>query len=108
MRPKAPKTPKAPKAPIHFSEKARQLWKSIHEEYELEPEAGELLRVALENLDLADKARELLRTEGLVVNGKKHPASDAVKLHDGMFLRAIRQLGLDVVAPGPMGRPPGR
>ena len=105
MRPKAPKTPKAP---IHFSEKARQLWKSIHEEYELEPEAGELLRVALENLDLADKARELLRTEGLVVNGKKHPASDAVKLHDGMFLRAIRQLGLDVVAPGPMGRPVGR
>jgi hypothetical protein len=99
---------KTPKAPSYFSEKARQLWKSIHAEYELEAEAGELLRVALENLDLADKARELLRTEGLVVNGKKHPASDAVKLHDGMFMRAIRQLGLDIVAPGPIGRPAGR
>ena len=97
-----------PKAPSHFSQKSRQLWKSIHADYELEPEAAELLRVALENLDLADQARGLLRTEGLVVNGKKHPASDAVKLHDGMFLRAIRQLGLDVVAPGPIGRPPGR
>jgi hypothetical protein len=97
-----------PKAPNHFSEKARKLWKSIHEQYELEPEAAELLRVALENLDLADKARELLRTEGLVVNRKKHPASDAVKLHDGMFMRAIRQLGLDIVAPGPVGRPAGR
>ncbi len=98
----------APKAPNHFTEKTRKLWKGIHAEYELEPEAAELLRVALENLDLADQARDLLRTEGLVVNGKKHPASDAVKLHDGMFLRAIRQLGLDIVAPGPIGRPAGR
>jgi anthranilate phosphoribosyltransferase len=96
------------KAPAHFSEKTRKLWKDIHQEYELEPEADELLRVALENLDLADKARELLRAEGLVVDGKRHPASDAVKLHDGMFLRALRQLGLDVVAPGPIGRPAGR
>ena len=97
-----------PKPPNHFSEQARKLWKSIHAEYELEAEAVEVLRVALENLDLADKARELLRTEGLVVDGKKHPASDAVKLHDGMFMRAIRQLGLDIVAPGPTGRPAGR
>lgn len=97
-----------PKAPKHFSEKARKLWRTIHQEYELEVESAELLRVALENLDLADRARELLRTEGLVVSGKKHPASDAVKLHDGMFMRALRQLGLDVVQPGPMGRPPGR
>src|SRR5215467_1699147 len=97
-----------PKAPQYFSEKARNLWKKIHSDYQLEVEAAELLRVALENLDLADRARELLRNEGLVVAGKKHPASDAVKLHDGMFLRAIRQLGLDVLQPGPIGRPPGR
>jgi hypothetical protein len=96
------------KAPNHFSNKARKLWRSINAEYQLEVEAAELLRVALENLDLADQARELLRNEGLVVAGKKHPASDAVKLHDGLFLRAIRQLGLDVLQPGPMGRPPGR
>jgi hypothetical protein len=93
--------------PSHFSTKAKKLWRSINAEYELEPDAAELLRVALENLDLADKARELLRNEGLVVAGKKHPASDLVKLHDGLFLRAIRQLGLDVLQPGPIGRPPG-
>jgi hypothetical protein len=96
------------KIPTHFSAKSRKLWKSINAEYQLEVEAAELLRVALENLDLADQARELLRNEGLVIDGKKHPASDAVKLHDGMFLRAIRQLGLDVVQPGAMGRPVGR
>src|ERR1039457_6165207 len=99
---------KTPRPPAYFSPKTKAIWRAITNEYELEVESFETLRVALENLDLADKARELLRSEGLVVNGKKHPASDSVKLHDGMFLRAIRQLGLDVVAPGPIGRPPGR
>ncbi|MGA2769983.1 MAG: hypothetical protein ABSG26_04115 [Bryobacteraceae bacterium] len=92
--------------PRYFSAKTRKLWRAIHAQYELEPEAIETLRVALENLDLGDRGRRLLRDEGLVVDGKKHPASDLVKLHDGMFLRAIRQLGLDVVAPGSIGRPP--
>ena len=91
---------KSPKPPSCFSDKSKRLWRTIHEEYELECDAIELLRVALENLDLADSARELLRAEGLVINGKKHPASDACKLHDGMFLRSMRQLGLDVVAAG--------
>jgi hypothetical protein len=96
-------------APKHFTTKTRAIWKAIHAAYELEPEACELLRVALENLDLGDKARELLRTEGLIIaGGRKHPASDAVKLHDGLFLRAIRQLGLDVLPTGPVGRPSGR
>lgn len=100
---------RVPTAPKHLSEKAKTLWKSTLTEYELEPEALETLRVALENLDLADEARRLLRDEGLVVNGKKHPASDSCKLHDGMFLRAMRALGLDIVQPnrGVMGRPPG-
>ena len=107
-RPYEAKMTKLPKAPNYFSQKARKLWASINGEYDLEDEAAELLRVALENLDLADKARELLRTEGLAIDGRKHPASDSVKLHDEMFMRAIRQLQLDVVAPGPIGRPPGR
>ena len=86
--------------PAYFSKKAKGIWRAITTEYELEAESFEMLRVALENLDLADKARELLRIEGLVVAGKKHPASDAVKLHDGLFLRAVRQLGLDIISPG--------
>ena len=96
-------------APNYLSAKSRKLWRDIHAQYELEPEAVELLRVALENLDLADTARELLRKEGPVTaDGRKHPALDAAKLHDGMFARFIRQLALDIVAPGPIGRPPGR
>ncbi|MGA9623971.1 MAG: hypothetical protein WBQ65_05845, partial [Bryobacteraceae bacterium] len=93
-------------APKYLSAKTLKLWREIHAQYELEPEATELLRVSLENLDLADEARRLLRKEGLVIDGRKHPALDAAKLHDGMFMRAIRQLGLDIVAPGAIGRPP--
>ena len=89
-----------PKAPSHLSDKAKTLWKRINRDFELEADAVETLRVALENLDLADAARALLRTEGLVINGKKHPASDAVKLHDGLYLRAMRALALDVVQAG--------
>jgi len=101
--------PRSVAAPSYLSAKARKLWRDIHTSYELEPEAVELLRVALENLDLGDRARELLRKEGPVTaKGTKHPALDASKLHDGMFARFIRQLGLDIVAPGPNGRPPGR
>jgi hypothetical protein len=97
-----------PVAPDHFSAKALALWEAVNDEFKLEADAVATFRVALENLDLADKARELLRTEGLVVDGKKHPASDAVKLHDGLYLRALRALALDVVAPSQtMGRPPG-
>lgn len=93
--------------PAYFSAKAKGLWKKLLHQYEFEPESLETLRLALENLDLADRARELLRVEGLIVVGKKHPASDAVKLHDGLFLRAVRQLSLDVIAPGsaePVGK----
>ena len=86
--------------PKQLSPKAKTLWKALTAEYDFESEAAALLVVALENLDLADAARELLRREGLVVNGKKHPASDACKLHDGLFMRGMRQLALDVIRPG--------
>ncbi len=86
-----------PAAPGYFSAKTKALWKAVLTEYDLAPEMLELFRLALENLDLADAARQLLRAEGLVVGGKKHPAADLVKMHDGLYLRAMRQLGLDVV-----------
>ena len=98
---------KIPKAPRCLTPKTKAIWKQVTGKYDLEPDYLEVLRIALENLDLADQARELLRTEGLVVGGKKHPASDACKLHDGLFLRAARQLGLDILPPGAIGRPPG-
>ena len=80
------RTSSRPKPPAHLSAKAKMLWKRLNEQFEFEPDAVQTLAIALENLDLADKARELLRVEGLVINGKKHAASDSVKLHDGLYL----------------------
>lgn len=90
-----------PAAPAYFSSKALALWSSIHTEYALECDATVLLQIALENLDLGDQARDLLRADGFSLDGRKHPASDSAKLHDGLYLRCMRQLGLDVIAKGP-------
>jgi phage terminase small subunit len=97
-----------PKPPKHFSEESRRFWRSINGEYELDADAVLLLRVACENWDRAQQARETIGREGLVLGGKRHPAIDVEKQAYGLFLRAMRQLGLDVVAAGPIGRPPGR
>jgi len=100
-------TKRIPKAPGYLTPKTKSMWRAVTSKYDLEVDYLETLRIALENLDLADQARELLRKEGLVINGKKHPALDACKLHDGLYLRAVRQLGLDVIPPGAVGRPGG-
>jgi hypothetical protein len=102
------KEPKAGSAPTHLSAEARGFWNLIMQEYDLEPDARFLLRAACENWDRAQQAREMIARDGLVMDGKRHPAVDVEKQAYGLFLRAVRQLGLDVVAAGPTGRPPGR
>lgn len=94
------KNTKIPKAPEHFSQRAVVIWKHVHEQFELELDALELLRVGLENLDLGDAERAALRSEGSLIGGKKSPRLDAIKLFDGLYLRCFRQLGLDIAAPG--------
>jgi phage terminase small subunit len=95
--------PKIPAAPEHFSDRARLLWREAHVEYELSREAVELLRVACENMDLADSARAALRRDGFLLEGPRgakriSPLVAAAAAHDASCMRALRQLGLDVVA----------
>src|SRR5262245_58210401 len=89
-----------PKAPGHLSKKAKALWKKLNEEFELEADAVSILLVALENLDLADLAREQLAREGITVDGRRNAAADVLKTCHSLYLRAMRQLALDVVAGG--------
>lgn len=96
------------KAPSHLSLEMRKFWGQVVKEYELEVEALLTLRAACENWDRAQQARELVTKEGLVLSGHRHPAIDIEKQCYGLFLRSVRALGLDVVQPGPIGRPPGR
>jgi hypothetical protein len=94
-----------PRPPRHLSAESKALWNQVNGDFELESDALAILRVALEQFDRAQQARKLLAKDGLVLDGKRHPATDVEKTAYGLFLRAMRQLGLDVVAPGPMGRP---
>ena len=99
QKPKQSPTLQLPAAPPYFSPKSKALWQSILTEFDLADEMCELLRVTLENLDLADQARATLRKEGLTIDGRRHPAADLAKQHDSMYLRGLRQLALDVVKP---------
>jgi len=93
--------------PEHLSDEAKAMWERVATEYELTPDALMLLRVALENWDRAQQARELVTRKGLVLNGRRNPAVDIEKQCYSLFMRAMRQLGLDIEEPGPIGRPSG-
>jgi len=91
--------------PKHLTIESKRTWRRVANEYDLTPDAQMLLRGALENWDRAQAARELVNSEGLVRNGRRHPAVDVEKQAYGLFQRFWRQLGLDVAQPGPVGRP---
>jgi len=93
------------KAPNHLSPEMKKFWRDVLKDYELESDALLVLRTAAEQWDRAQQARETLATEGITLKDKKHPAIDVEKQAVGLFLRSMRQLGLDIVAPGqPKGR----
>ena len=101
-------------APKHLTPEARRWWRQLAGEYEIEDEAGLLLLgVAMEAFDRLRQAQEILAKEGLIEKdrfGQKRPHPAGVIERDARtaFLRALKQLNLDVELPGPVGRPPGR
>ncbi|CAN5640164.1 hypothetical protein BH10ACI4_BH10ACI4_35760 [soil metagenome] len=94
------------RCPNDLSLDARKHWNRITKEYELTSDAAMILETGLQNWDMAQNARALLRKEGMVLNGKRHPAIEIQKLGDSIFLRSMRELGLNISDPGDVGRPP--
>jgi hypothetical protein len=97
----------SPAAPAHLAGSA-MLWRSIVSDFDLESDALAILRVACESFDRAQQARELIEKDGLVINGRRSAACDIESSAHATFLRAMRQLGIDEVPAGPIGRPPKR
>jgi P27 family predicted phage terminase small subunit len=93
--------------PKHLSPAAKRTWRRIAAEFELDGNAALLLETALVQWDRMTQARQMLSREGIVINGKRHPAIDVEKQASSLFLRAWRQLGLDIAPPGAVGRPAG-
>jgi P27 family predicted phage terminase small subunit len=102
-----------PPAPKYLSAPAKRWWKRLHEEYELNaPDQLLLLESALQGFDRWKQAQAIIDKDGLVLEDrfkqkKIHPAALAERDAKQTMLRALRQLGLDIVAPNEIGRPPG-
>lgn len=83
----------------------REFWRRVVSDYELPSDALLILRTAAEAWDRAQQARLEIAQDGLVLNGRRHPAVDIEAQSQSLFLRAMKQLGLDIEPPGPIGRP---
>jgi P27 family predicted phage terminase small subunit len=108
------KTSTTVKPPPALSPEARQWWKKLTNEYEMDDQAGLLLlRTAMEAFDDMRKAQAILDRDGLVIEdrfGQKraHPLSATLRDSRTAMMRALKSLNLDIVPPGPVGRPAGR
>lgn len=94
------KTTKAA-APKHLSAEAKALWKSVHDDYEIDDAAGlVLLQAACEAFDRAQDARRLIDKDGGPVlpdrfgQRKPHPAVAVERDARGQMISAIRALRL--------------
>jgi len=101
------------KAPPHLSPDARDLWRTVLAGWDLDAASLVVLRSACEALARVEEARRLLKREGIVLrdhHGRRvaHPAVVIERDARLQFLRAWRQLGLDLEPPGQVGRPAGR
>ena len=87
--------------PNHLSERSRRLWRELVPRRASSPERLQFLLVALECLDEADRAREVLLCEGLTVTNERtgivhaHPLTRVEKDARCQFLAAWRALGLN-------------
>mgnify|MGYP001815459605 FL=1 len=102
--------PTAP--PKHLSAEAKALWKSVLADYELERRHEAILLTALAALDRMRQAQAQLAEDGLTTvdrygSVKAHPCVVIERDSRAAFLRAMRELGLDLEAP-PTTRPPSR
>jgi phage terminase small subunit len=84
-------------APAHLSPAMRDFWRRILKENGLRAFQGPILRVACEAYDRAEQARRLIAKDGLLLNNRRHPALDIETQSQGLFLRAMRQLGLETI-----------
>jgi phage terminase small subunit len=96
-------------APKHLSAEAQAWWAKFVEGWSLDDAGKFILTAALESFDRMRGAQCTIRKQGIVTNGKAHPATVVERDARLAMLRAFRQLNLDVepLRDRP-GQPPGR
>ena len=89
-----------PKPPAHLSTSSKTLWKKILSEFHSDsPGALDILTSALELRDRAENAADILRSEGLLVEGqrgiqKPHPAVQVERASRKESANLLKSLGL--------------
>jgi phage terminase small subunit len=87
-------------SPRHLSPESKRLWRETTRVYELEARHLTILCVALEALDRLREAQAAIARDGLTSEGrfgpKAHPAIAIERDSRIAFLRATRELGLDL------------
>lgn len=99
------------KAPGELKVPGKQFWQSVLKEAELE-EAHDLerLKMACKCLDDLSEAEERVKVDGMFTVNRygatvEHPAFKTIKDLRLLFVKIIRELALDITAPGE-SRPP--
>ncbi|MGX9574077.1 P27 family phage terminase small subunit [Mesorhizobium sp. f-mel] len=95
---------KAQKAPAHLRPATRKWWRSVTEEYALEPHHLRLLTRASEAWDRGEEAREKIAEHGLTYTdrfGAPRSRPEVAVERDSRigFARLLRELALDVETP---------
>lgn len=100
-----------PRAPLHLGPAGKRLWRRVATAYVLADWQLDILEGAAVAADRQAEARQILATDGLIVDGgklgpKAHPAVSIEKESRLGMLRSLRELALspDDVAEAP--RPP--
>jgi P27 family predicted phage terminase small subunit len=93
-----------PEPPEHLSDEAKAWWQELCAEFDFATCDLKRLQCAAESWDRAQEARAILAREGITYtdeNGKprKHPAVGVERDARTQFLRALRELGVDVEGP---------
>jgi P27 family predicted phage terminase small subunit len=105
--------PKVEPPPKHLKAGGAALWRSVVGLFELAEHDAAVLTLACEARDRLDECAARIAAEGATVpdrygNPKPHPLLNCERDSRAACLTGLRMLGLNVVAPGPTGRPPGR
>jgi phage terminase small subunit len=109
---RVPTTGTAPAAPDHLSEDAANWWRSVINDFDLEPHHLRLLQAAAEAWDRMQGARRAIADHGSITftdssgNLKAHPAEAIERNARTAFARLLRELDLDAGAPADRSRPP--
>lgn len=73
----------------------KQFWVELTTEFDFSTEHLHVLRVTAEAFDRIQSARKRIAADGLMLDGRRHPLVGIEAKSTELFLRGIRDLGLE-------------